>query len=51
MLTSAYNDMRKLMKNILASQGTSNVNMCTQHDTECPGGVRERSSVASRPGN
>jgi hypothetical protein len=50
-LTNCYNDMRKSMVSFFASQGTSNVNMCTQHDNECPDGVRARSSVASQPGN
>jgi hypothetical protein len=50
-LTSCSNDMHKLMLSFFASQGTSNVNMCMQHDSECPDGVKARSSVASRPGN
>jgi hypothetical protein len=50
-LTSCYNDMCKSMLSFFASQGTSNVNMYTQHDNECPDGVRARSSVASQPGN
>jgi hypothetical protein len=50
-LTNCYNDMRKSMASFFASQGTSNVNMCMQHDNECPDGVRARSLVASQPGN
>ena len=50
-LTSYYNDMRKSILSFFASQGTSNVNMCTQHDNECPDGVRARSLVASQSSN
>ncbi|XP_059435004.1 uncharacterized protein LOC132167963 [Corylus avellana] len=50
MLTSAYVDVKKFMENCFASQRTSNINMCTPHDTECPGVVRAGSSVGNRPG-
>ncbi|XP_059434731.1 uncharacterized protein LOC132167721 [Corylus avellana] len=49
-LTSAYVDVHKFMENYFPSQRTSNINMCTPQDTDCPVVVRARSSVGNRPG-
>jgi hypothetical protein len=46
-LTSCYNDMCKSMLSFFSSQGTSNVNICMQHDNECLDGVKTRSLVFS----